>query len=134
MPRVSLTLLSSPFTLISLQSCITMVPQLHLSFPCSKLKVEICLRIRQIPMFQRASSTGRSEKGHCPEPGPGTCLSWCLVHSTGGLIPRHCGAMEVDGSREYLLPVSQRYFTEQWHSIDAIRYSKVLTLPLAKFT
>lgn len=94
MPRLSLTLLSSPFTLISLQSCITMVPQLHLSFPCSKVKVEICLNIRQILMVERASSPA---EGHCPEPGPGTCPSRCTVHSTGGLTPRHCGALQPAG-------------------------------------
>lgn len=54
----SLPLLSSPFALISLQSCITVVPQLHLSSPQSELKVEICLEMRQITMVERANKLG----------------------------------------------------------------------------
>lgn len=43
--------------------------------------------------------------------------------------------LEVDGGAgKYLLPNWEWYFQKLWKSIDAIRYSKVLSLPLAKFT
>lgn len=100
-------------------------------------------------MIKKGATNGGSEERGCTEPGPRrvpVLREWCKASfegwglHTADLHPGSARPLLFSGARsrwgagKYLLPSWEWYFQKLWNSIDAIRYSKVLSLPLAKFT